>query len=119
MTPETKTSSAARATDAKTTKRVFEALANGSRRTILTLLQTGGRYMTSGEIAGHFDCSWQTISRHLRVLEEAGLVSFDRRGRDRAYTVEAGWLLAVTNQWLAQFAAETSRPVVAAVGAQR
>jgi DNA-binding transcriptional ArsR family regulator len=92
------------AIDTKTTERVFLALANESRRTILTLLQSGERYMTSGEIAGYFDCSWQTISRHLRVLEEAGLVSFERRGRDRAYTVEAGWLRAVTDEWLAQFA---------------
>jgi DNA-binding transcriptional ArsR family regulator len=106
MTTETRTPPAAGAIDAKTIERVFLALANSSRRTILTLLQTGERYMTSGEIAGHFDCSWQTISRHLRVLEEAGLVSFDRRGRDRAYTVEAGWLRAVTDEWLAQFSAK-------------
>jgi DNA-binding transcriptional ArsR family regulator len=117
MTTETRTPLAARAADADTTRRVFEALANGSRRTILALLQSGGRYMTSGEIAGHFDCSWQTISRHLRVLEEAGLVSFERRGRDRAYTVEAGRLRAVTDQWLAQFTAKTPRPAAAAVGA--
>jgi DNA-binding transcriptional ArsR family regulator len=95
---------AAGAFDAETTERVFMALANGSRRTILALLRSGERYMTSGEIAGHFDCSWQTISRHLRVLEEAGLVSFERRGRDRAYTIEVGRLRAVTDKWLAQFA---------------
>jgi DNA-binding transcriptional ArsR family regulator len=119
MTTETRTPPAATATEELTTQRVFEALVNERRRTILTLLQTGERFMTSGEIAGHFDCSWQTISRHLRLLEVAGLVSFERRGRDRAYTIQAGQLRAVTGQWLAQFAAAPPRPVAVAAGAAR
>jgi DNA-binding transcriptional ArsR family regulator len=119
MTTETRTSPAASTTEEQTTQLVFEALANERRRTILALLQTGERFITSGEIAGHFDCSWQTISRHLRLLEEAGLVSFERRGRDRAYTIQAARLRAVTGQWLTQFAADATRPVAAAAGVAR
>ena len=53
---------------------MFTALAHHSRRTILLVLHLRGGEMTSGEIAGRFDHSWPTITRHLRILEQAGLV---------------------------------------------
>jgi DNA-binding transcriptional ArsR family regulator len=53
---------------------VFGALAHRSRRTILFVLHARGGTMTSGEIAARFDCSWPTTTRHLRILEDAGLV---------------------------------------------
>lgn len=40
--------------------------------------------MTAGEIAERFSCTWPTTSRHLRVLESAGLVRVEKRGRARA-----------------------------------
>ena len=62
---------------------VFRALADQTRRDILDLLRTGPR--TSGEIAAEFESSWPTISRHLSVLREAGLVTTDRRGQEIHY----------------------------------
>ena len=61
----------------------FRALADETRRTILRLLRDGP--LSSGEIAARFDSSWPTISRHLAVLKEAGLVVTERRGQEIRY----------------------------------
>ena len=61
----------------------FRALADQTRRDILRLLRSGPR--TSGQIAARFESSWPTISRHLSVLREAGLVSTERRGQEIYY----------------------------------
>jgi DNA-binding transcriptional ArsR family regulator len=61
----------------------FRALADETRRTILRLLRDGP--LTSGDIAGRFDSSWPTISRHLAVLRAAGLVSTERHGQEIRY----------------------------------
>jgi len=58
----------------------FRALADQTRRDILRMLRTGPR--TSGDIASRFDSSWPTVSRHLAVLREAGLVVAERRGQE-------------------------------------
>jgi len=47
---------------------------NQSQRKILSLLQTQGSEMTPGDVASRLDCSWPTTARHLRVLEDAGLI---------------------------------------------
>ena len=52
--------------------------------------------MTSGAIAGRFSCTWQTTSRHLRVLEEAGLIHAALRGRERVYELDAVRLRTLT-----------------------
>lgn len=57
----------------------FRALADPTRREILHLLRAGPR--TSGEIASEFTSSWATISRHLAVLREAGLIRAEREGQ--------------------------------------
>jgi DNA-binding transcriptional ArsR family regulator len=62
---------------------VFRALADPTRREILRLLRAGPR--TSGEIAGRFDSSWPTISRHLAVLRDAGLIVAERNGQEIHY----------------------------------
>ena len=61
----------------------FRALADETRRRILEYLRTGPR--TSGEIAAQFHSSWPTISRHLAVLREAGLVTVERQGATMLY----------------------------------
>ena len=61
----------------------FRALADETRRTILRLLRDGP--LTSGEIADRFDSTWPTISRHLAVLRDAGLVTTERRGQEIRY----------------------------------
>ena len=82
---------------------VFAALAHRSRRTILTVLHARGGEMTSGAIAARFDCSWPTVSEHLRVLEKAGLVTIAMRGRERVYRLDTGRLHEVAGGWLARF----------------
>ena len=61
------------------TNAVFRALADPTRREILHLLRHGPR--TSGDIASHFDSAWATISRHLAVLRDAGLIIAEREGQ--------------------------------------
>jgi len=66
-----------------TSNAVFRALADQTRRDILRMLRSGPR--TSGEIADRFQSSWPTISRHLAVLREAGLVSTRRKASEIHY----------------------------------
>jgi DNA-binding transcriptional ArsR family regulator len=62
---------------------VFRALSDPTRREILELLRSGPR--TSGEIADKFSTSWATISRHLSVLKDAGLILAERDGQHVVY----------------------------------
>jgi ArsR family transcriptional regulator len=62
---------------------VFRALSDPTRREILELLREGPR--TSGEIADKFSTSWATISRHLSVLKDAGLILAERNGQHVVY----------------------------------
>ena len=82
---------------------VFSALAHASRRQILLVLHYRGGEMTAGEIAGRFECSWPTTTRHLRVLEQAGLVTVERRGRERVYRLDRARLHGVAGRWLGHF----------------
>jgi DNA-binding transcriptional ArsR family regulator len=61
----------------------FRALADPTRRAILRALTGGPR--TSGEIAQQFESSWPTISRHLAVLRDSGLVLAERSGQEIHY----------------------------------
>jgi DNA-binding transcriptional ArsR family regulator len=61
--------------------------------------------MTAGEVAAMFSHAWQTTTRHLQVLEDAGLVSSERQGRRRIYWLEHG-RLDLVREWLTHF----SRP---------
>jgi DNA-binding transcriptional ArsR family regulator len=82
---------------------VFKALAHASRRHVLVVLNARGGSMTAGEIARRFSCSWPTTSRHLRVLEEAGLVRVDKRGREWVYVLEADRIRRVVGGWVHWF----------------
>ena len=79
---------------------VFQALADPTRRAILTLLQQGSQPV--GGIARDFPISRPAISRHLRILREAELVSEIRVGRNRIYELNAGPLRDV-DDWLAHY----------------
>jgi DNA-binding transcriptional ArsR family regulator len=65
---------------------VAQALADPIRRQILLGLR--GRSTTAGEIAGCFMVSRPAVSRHLRVLREAGLVLDEAVGRQRTYQLQ-------------------------------
>jgi DNA-binding transcriptional ArsR family regulator len=81
---------------------VFGALAHPARRLILLNLYFNGGSMTAGEIAANFAHAWQTTTRHLQVLERAGLIRHERSGRQRIYRIELKRLRLVTD-WLAHF----------------
>ncbi|MCL2856818.1 MAG: autorepressor SdpR family transcription factor [Oscillospiraceae bacterium] len=57
----------------------FKALSDSTRREILSLL-TGGS-MTAGEIGERFSMTGATISHHLSVLKQAGLISDEKKGK--------------------------------------
>jgi len=61
----------------------FRALADPTRREILRVLRDGPK--TSGEIAERFPTSWPTVSRHLGVLRDAGLILSERSGQQIVY----------------------------------
>jgi DNA-binding transcriptional ArsR family regulator len=82
---------------------VFSALAHPSRRHILLVLRFRGGEMTAGEIASRFACSWPTTTRHLAILEAAGLVRVEKRGRERVYRVDTKRLRQVTAEWFKVF----------------
>jgi len=76
---------------------VFAALASPPRREVLRLLLDGPR--TVNDIASHFDMRRPSVSEHLRVLRDAGLVTERRAGRERRYQLEPDPLMDL-RQWL-------------------
>ena len=76
------------------------ALADPTRRQILALLTGGER--GAGELAGQFPVSRPAISRHLRVLREAGLVQVRTEGQRRVYTLDPR-PLSELDAWLAPY----------------
>lgn len=83
---------------------VFGALGHATRREILVLLDSRGGELPSGYLAKHFLHSWPTTTRHLRVLEEAGLVSVRRTGRSSIYRLERDRLREIARGWFGHFA---------------
>jgi DNA-binding transcriptional ArsR family regulator len=79
---------------------VFGALADPTRRAILARLTAGDA--TVNELSAPFDISQPAISRHLKVLEQAGLISRRRRATARYSHLQAEPLRAATN-WLASY----------------
>jgi DNA-binding transcriptional ArsR family regulator len=58
----------------------FRALSDGTRRSMIHVL-AAGRARTAGELGRHFRSAQPTISKHLKVLEQAGLVERNVEGR--------------------------------------
>ena len=81
---------------------VFGALAHPARRRVLLTIYFNGGSMTAGEIAGIFEHTWQTTTRHLQVLESAGLLTHERKGRMRIYRIQRK-RLELVRDWLAHF----------------
>src|SRR5208337_3919275 len=81
---------------------VFGALAHPARRRVLLTVYFNGGAMAAGEIAAVFAHAWQTTTRHLQVLEAAGLLTHERVGRMRIYRIERK-RLALVSDWLAHF----------------
>jgi DNA-binding transcriptional ArsR family regulator len=76
---------------------VFRAIADATRRAIVDLLREKEQPVQA--ITAHFSISRPAVSRHLRILREAGLVSESRQGRQRIYALEPD-LLRPALSWL-------------------
>jgi DNA-binding transcriptional ArsR family regulator len=83
---------------------VFEALADPIRRRLLELVAE--RERSAGELAAEFTVSRPAISRHLRVLSEAGLVSSRSHAQQRIYRLEtapldevSAWIERTRSNW--------------------
>lgn len=81
-------------------EKVFEALASTARRKILAYLNKGE--LSAGEIAERFDFSKPAVSGHLRILEEAGLISRDKRGQFVYYKLVPDRLANTLFAWAAE-----------------
>ena len=80
--------------------RAFQALADPTRRDIVARLTLGDA--TVGELAAPYDISLQAISKHLKVLEEAGLVTRGRDAQRRPVHLEAEALDQLTS-WIERY----------------
>ncbi len=81
---------------------VLGALGHEARRQILVTVWFHAGAMSAGEIAARFAHSWPTTSRHLRVLEQAGLLEFEKDGRTRRYRLNHD-RLQIVRDWLRWF----------------
>ena len=79
----------------------FEVIGDPTRRRLIELLSEGER--SAGELASHFEVSFSAVSQQLRILNEAGVVTTRRDGRQRLYRIETHGLDPVA-AWLAQYA---------------
>jgi DNA-binding transcriptional ArsR family regulator len=86
----------------------YTALAEPSRRRILDLLRDGERSV--GDLVDRLDLSQPGVSKHLKVLREAGLVGVRPAGKHRYYGLRAdplaevaGWLEPYRKHWEARF----------------
>lgn len=80
----------------------YAALAEPHRRQILDLLRVGERSV--GQLVAQLDLSQPGVSKHLRVLRDAGLVDVRAHGRQRHYALRAA-PLAEVDDWLAPYRA--------------
>lgn len=76
---------------------VYEALADRTRREIVTMLATGEK--SAGDIADQFPIAGPSVSRHLKVLRESGLITYRREATTRFYRLEPEPLNEV-RQWM-------------------
>ncbi len=58
--------------------------------------------MSAGDIAGRFEHAWPTTTRHLRVLEGAGLIEHEHEGRSHVYRIDKTKLKVIA-EWLGWF----------------
>ncbi|HJC50062.1 MAG TPA: autorepressor SdpR family transcription factor [Candidatus Anaerostipes avistercoris] len=83
----------------------FKALSDGTRRRILGLLKGGS--LSAGEIGQHFDMTGATISHHLSILKDAGLVTDEKRGKYVYYELNLSVFEELIS-WLQEFKEDLS-----------
>lgn len=86
-------------------QKTFKALSDGTRWKILNLLKQGS--LSAGEIGQHFEMTGATISHHLSILKDAGLVTDEKRGKYVYYELNLSVLEELIN-WLQDFKEDLS-----------
>jgi DNA-binding transcriptional ArsR family regulator len=86
---------------------VFAVIAEGTRRQILKHLRDGDKAV--GELVVELQVSQPTVSKHLKVLREAGLVSMRAQGQKRYYSLDTA-PLGLVRDWLADFDPRAAQP---------
>jgi DNA-binding transcriptional ArsR family regulator/uncharacterized protein YndB with AHSA1/START domain len=81
---------------------VFRALADPGRRRLLDSLNARNG-QTLGELCGQLEMARQSASKHLKILEEANLVSVVWRGREKLHYLNAGPINAISERWIDRF----------------
>lgn len=81
---------------------VFRALADTSRRALLDrLFERNG--LTLGELTEGRAMSRQAVTKHLAILEEAGLVTTLRRGREKLHYLNPVPIAEIADRWIGKF----------------
>jgi ArsR family transcriptional regulator len=93
--------------------RAFRALGDPTRQRMLALLEQAGELCVS-EVARHFDMTQPSISHHLRILREAGLLTAHKRGKEVYYAINAEELSRCCGVFFGKFAC--CRPMLRAAG---
>lgn len=91
---------------------VFAVIAEGTRRQILENLRDGDKAV--GELVVELQVSQPTVSKHLKVLREAGLVTMRAQGQKRFYSLDIA-PLGLVRDWLTEFDAQGAHDAVPAV----
>lgn len=79
---------------------VFQAIADPTRREIIGLITS--KELNINEVAQNFEMSRPAVSKHMRILEQCGLVVIEKRGRERYCKPKLEPLTEVA-QWIAQY----------------
>jgi DNA-binding transcriptional ArsR family regulator len=83
--------------------RAFRALGDPTRQKMLTLLEEAGE-MCVADLGGQFAMTQPSVSHHLRILKEAGLVTAEKRGKEVYYAINAAELRGCCGAFFANFA---------------
>ena len=95
--------------DTESLELVFRALANETRLEIVAVLHDWGRSMSSHDIARRFETTWQSISRHLGILADAGVLECEVGTNQRSYSLNKSYLRDVAGRWIMRVATEGTR----------
>lgn len=90
--------------DGSTEDAVFRALADPNRRRMLDLLKASPG-LTVGRVAGYFEFSRFAVMKHLRVLEDAGLVVRRRMGRNKRLYINVVPIQLIHDRWISRYSA--------------
>jgi len=82
--------------------KIFKAVADPTRRKIFNVLVLASTALSINQISDHFDISRQGVSKHIKLLQEAGLVRMKTQGRERFCYANPKPLKKVRN-WVAHY----------------